>query len=57
LSNEKEKPQESKEKAKSAEKKPEAAKGPIAELLYLGSNPNPGSKDVVWASSGWSGKL
>ena len=43
MSQEEEKTQKSNEKVEATEIKPQTAKGQPAELLYLGSNPNPGS--------------
>jgi len=42
MSQDKEKTQESSEKAEAAENEPQKAKGQPAELLYMGSTPIPG---------------
>jgi hypothetical protein len=47
MSQEGEKTQKSNEKVEATEIKPQTAKGQPAELLYLGSNPNPRSKVSV----------
>jgi len=48
MSKNEEKTQKSNEKVEAAENKPQTAKGQPAELLYLGSNPNPGSNGSTY---------